>query len=135
MFPKYVNKHITNSRIALVDTFNEISANVSLNNGKSDAFRHAFWNAIDTRDIGLIMTIIFTNAHEWEETGIDSQMDLFNNNQGRLIGVNYNNSTSNHIIEFAIIQAVFDGVLEYLSPTDANGGIIPGTTQRVPTNQ
>ena len=64
-------------------------------------------------------------------------MDLFNNGQGRDIAEtnNYGFFTSDDTISTDIQQAVVDGILKYLSPTDSNGGIISGTTQIVLTNQ
>jgi len=145
IFPKEAVLHIQNSISALDtaqdlaenNTFNEGSPMKSLNNGKSDAFRHAFWNALDTAEFGASITKLFTDAHEFGETGIDSRMDLFNNGQGRDIAVNNNYGffTSDITISLVIQQAVFDGILKYLSPTENNGGIIDGITQIIFTNQ
>jgi len=54
---------------------------------KSDAFRHACWNAILTMRIGSSAAKSWTNAHESTSSGIDKQMDLFNNALGRSICV------------------------------------------------
>ncbi|MFH0947708.1 MAG: hypothetical protein V1833_01740 [Elusimicrobiota bacterium] len=53
----------------------------------SDAFRHAFWNAIMIRDIDDDFAIEFVNNHELNENEPDkNRMDFWNNKVGREIG-------------------------------------------------
>lgn len=53
----------------------------------SDAFRHCCWNALMKKSIGKDAATEWATAHEAESSGIDKQMDLYNNNIGRGISV------------------------------------------------
>lgn len=56
------------------------------NDGHSDAFRHAYWNALMTKQFGKDFTERFTSAHEGVENPADREaMDLYNNEVGRRI--------------------------------------------------
>ncbi|MDP2160604.1 MAG: hypothetical protein Q8K02_08995, partial [Flavobacterium sp.] len=55
----------------------------------SDAFRHAYWNAIMTRDIGYDFAKEIADNHELNRDNPGEkarQMDLWNNKVGRDIG-------------------------------------------------
>lgn len=54
-----------------------------IEDGRADAFLHAYWNALDTAEIGSVVTEIFTDAHEAFSSGLSKQMDLYNNEKGR----------------------------------------------------
>jgi hypothetical protein len=124
-------------------------------NDKKDAFRHAFFQAINTRDVpgrifpivitGSAIVTLFANAHESEvpsQLNLEKQMDLFNNG----IGISYcwNCWTnSNNSIADAILNKLNNGELKYLSPLDLSSstywpaglnGILPSTTLKW-TNQ
>jgi hypothetical protein len=62
---------------------------VTLHNGPGDAFRHCYWAALMTRDIGTLNTLALTDAHEeWDgNPSTEKAMDLHNNRQGIVIGV------------------------------------------------
>lgn len=63
----------------------ELYAPASLHNGNGDAFRHAYWNALMKRSVGLSWANRWSNAHE-EIPGnpvLEKAMDQFNNEQGR----------------------------------------------------
>jgi hypothetical protein len=132
-------------------------------NDKKDAFRHAFFNAINTRDapprllpVPLTASYIvrlFSNAHESEvpqQLQLEKQMDVFNND----VGINYCwncFNTSDESIALAIKAKLETGLLRYLSPLDnanypfynpnnpgcvtCSNGIAPGITLLIPTNQ
>jgi hypothetical protein len=132
-------------------------------NDKKDAFRHAFFNAINTRDVpprvfpvpitASAIVKQFADAHETEtlpQFVLEKQMDLFNNQ----IGIDYCwncFTTSNNTIADAIMAKLQAGELRYLSPLDitnypfynkdipgcttCTNGIIPGLTILIPTNQ
>jgi len=121
---------------------NETQARWGFNgrNDKSDAFRHAFYNAINTKYCGKVIVILFSTAHESEvptNLNLEASMDTFNN----LVGINYVGG-----ISLLTIQAIsgnisnksLDGELRYLSPLDnvvaPNYGINP-QTHLTPTNQ
>lgn len=66
-------------------TFKEFGYNGR--NDISDAFRHAYWNAIMARDIGDSFAADIANNHELNERNKEeNQMDLWNNHVGREIG-------------------------------------------------
>jgi hypothetical protein len=72
----------------------------SLNGGKADALRHAFWNALNTSDVGSYVAGLFADAHEYGATkpasmaqatwDLNRQMDLNNNAVGVAFGNSYN---------------------------------------------
>jgi len=57
-------------------------------NDRSDAFRHCFWSAILSRDIGYMNAFMFTTAHESrpDNDPKEKEMDLHNNKVGLEIG-------------------------------------------------
>lgn len=55
--------------------------------GRGDAFRHAYWNALMTKEIDETWAEKFATAHESETPeGNDRTMDLRNNAEGRTVG-------------------------------------------------
>jgi hypothetical protein len=108
------------------------------NNGlsdKKDAFRHAFFNAINTRDVpprliggapASSSTIVknFADAHESEvppQLQLEATMDRFNNQ----VGIDYcwncfSPFSSNYSIATAIKTKLEAGELRYLSPLNNN---------------
>lgn len=124
-------------------------------NDKSDAFRHAFFQAVNTIRVGASLTQQFSDAHETETPSQlikEKQMDLFNNSIGIAYGQtqSYPTSTPNMIADAIYIKAL-SGELRYLKPinlSDPNfwgaGGTsnpntathgISASTALVPTNQ
>lgn len=57
----------------------------SLYQGNGDAFRHALWNALMAKDLGTSYAKQWGDAHEYGSSGIDKEMDLYNNDKGRTI--------------------------------------------------
>lgn len=58
-----------------------------LHYGRGDAFRHAYWNAVMTKEIDETWARKFATAHESETpAGNDRTMDLRNNGVGRGVG-------------------------------------------------
>lgn len=53
----------------------------------SDAFRHCCWNALMTKEMDASAAEAWATAHEFDSSGIDKDMDLFNNSVGRSISV------------------------------------------------
>ncbi len=126
LYPSQALLHIENSITAL-EKAEELVVNGTLTgigDGKADAFRHAFWNALGTAEFGSVIMRLFADAHEWGESGLSVTMDFYNNHKGRVIGENYAFLTSEATISAAILQAVFDGTLKYIN----NSGVL------VPTN-
>jgi len=118
-------------------------------NDKSDAFRHAFFNAINTRDIwgGFLVKAadivrLFGEAHESEvpaNLNKEKVMDLYNNDIGIAYTASFfSGSLSNSQISDAIYYFLVNGNLRYLSPlaqpiVPPNYGIT-AQTQLTPTN-
>lgn len=53
----------------------------------SDAFRHCCWNALMKKEMGATNANTWATAHESDSSGIDKEMDLYNNYMGRIIDV------------------------------------------------
>ncbi|HEX7902867.1 MAG TPA: hypothetical protein VF487_03230 [Chitinophagaceae bacterium] len=100
-------------------------------NGKQDAFRHAFFQAINTRDVpprifgpnaasGSQIVSMFAIAHESKvpsQLELEKKMDIFNNN----VGISYCWNcwtTSNSSISNAIMTKLNNGELRYIKPLD-----------------
>lgn len=83
--------------------------------------RHAFWNALCTVRLGDALTKELTTAHESDPLDPnyiyhykESEMDLFNNEQGRQIA--YGSGKLYQLIE----NALSNGELKYLKPLGAS---------------
>ena len=103
----------------------------TLYQGNGDAFRHAYWNSLMAKSIGVSLATAFANAHESETpNGIDKTMDLNNNNTGRNVTY-YNPSYNPTQLKDTVILYVNYGYLNriiskapyapYLGKTDASG--------------
>jgi len=91
-------------------------------NDKSDAFRHAYYNAINTKKVGAYMAQLFSDAHESEVPSrfqLEKTMDLFNNSIGHDSEINYPISSITELVE-KIYKELTDGNLRYLNPIDYN---------------
>ena len=92
--------------------------------GNGDAFRHAYWNALNLKSVGADIAKAFANAHESETPeGNDKTMDLRNNTVDRNIGRIYSNS-SNATIKNKVIEAVNQGRLYRLYNNNIKGKLI-----------
>ena len=92
--------------------------------GNGDAFRHAYWNALNLKSVGADIAKAFANAHESETPeGNDKTMDLRNNTVGRNIGRIYSNS-SNATIKNKVIEAVNQDRLYRLYNNNIKGKLI-----------
>lgn len=101
-------------------------------NDKKDAFRHAFFNAINTRNAasipfhpsglsGPVIIKLFADAHESEvptALAMEKTMDLYNNEVGISYCINCATSTTNADIANAIMNKLYAGLLKYLAPLD-----------------
>jgi hypothetical protein len=65
------------------------------NDGHTDAFRHAYWNARLTSEFGAEWMTQFATAHEGNNPGNSTReaMDLYNNQIGRQIAINNPNAS------------------------------------------
>jgi hypothetical protein len=66
-------------------------ADVDFADGKADALRHAYWNALMTRRVSAAFAEQFATAHETgsSNTAAASAMDLHNNAAGRALATRY----------------------------------------------
>ena len=121
-----------NAELARQETVRRFGLNGTDDN--SDAFRHAYWNAINSgsANVGQGVAKEFADAHETggNNTEIARQMDLFNNDVGRNIG---NGLLAIPIRDARYSNAIWDAL---------NNGLLRRICQRgafviilIPTNQ
>ncbi len=117
LYPAAAILHVENSNVALDKAEELVITGVltGLTNGKADAFRHAYWNALGTAEFGASIMKQFADAHEHGESGLDVDMDLFNNHIGRNIGEGFDFFSSESDISNAILQALYNGLLKYIN--------------------
>lgn len=88
------------------------------NGGPGDAYRHCYWSALLTRDIGERKALEFTNAHEnWcGNPPKDKKMDLHNNAIGIEIGKSQAKNIPDLILAMLCKKALEKGLLKIISP-------------------
>jgi len=86
--PHHVSTIRDSKEIAFSETKKKFGHNGR--NDSSDAFRHCFWSAILSRDLGYLNAMEFTTAHESSplNNAKEKEMDLHNNSIGLKIGQN-----------------------------------------------
>jgi len=130
-FPNVAYRIYKNKTIAFEKTFQLFGNTPQVLNGRPDAFRHAFFQAINTVKERKYFTKLFANAHESETPQrwlLEKQMDLFNNEIGMdLIEFDHPNWTDTNQIANEILNSLNNGKLKYLSPIDYTGADIPGS--------
>ena len=140
-FPMRAYNIFQNRPIAEAETIRRFNKNGV--NDKSDAFRHAYFNALNSRKIGKYYAGLFSDAHESDvSTALrkEKEMDLFNNNIGHSFATGFP-GISNAGLSNEVYKKVTDGSLRYLSPinkSDPNYRITHGittNTKLVPTNK
>ena len=106
-------------------------------NTKADAFRHAYFHAMNTINLGRSLSTQLGDAHEDMQGSepLEVQMDLFNNEVGRTIAEKARASGNDYDLANLVRTALYNGELKYLSPLDLNGTIIPNITKLIRTNQ
>jgi hypothetical protein len=83
-------------------------------NDRSDAFRHCFWSALLSREIGYAAALRFTTAHESSPTNdpAEKAMDLHNNSVGLKIGWS---KASDQMLSLRCMAALNSGQLKVLA--------------------
>ena len=77
----------------------------------SDAFRHAYWSALNYRDVGVLAAYTLGAAHECNTPeGIDRSMDFHNNNVGFSISSNVSSGTDLEL-KNAVLNSMNNGEL------------------------
>ncbi len=89
--------------------------------GHQDAFRHAYWNALLTREYGVEFAEAFATAHEGVPGNPSDReaMDLYNNEVGRRIALENPDAGPEELARL-IEQAIDDGELVVI---DGNGDL------------
>ncbi len=82
------------------------------NDGHTDAFRHAYWNATMTAEFGANWTSQFATAHEGVpgNYSVREAMDLYNNEVGRRIAVENPNASREELAD-KVLEALNNGEL------------------------
>ncbi|WP_426477529.1 DUF6973 domain-containing protein [Chryseobacterium sp. CBSDS_008] len=102
-----------------------------LRNGKGDAFRHAFFSALNRTRFGIDQAKLLGDAHEnTPQHPLNKQMDLHNNEVGRAYDVYMTANTA----EVYVLDMMKTGKLVYLGPLGINNDLIP-VTKLIPSNQ
>lgn len=93
------------------------------NDGHTDAFRHAYWNARLTSEFGENWTKQFTTAHEGlpGNGAVREAMDLYNNEVGRRIAVENPNASPAELAD--LVQKALDN--GELMVVDRSGHLAP----------
>ena len=84
---------------------------------RQDAFRHAYWSALNAYEQGESLARQFGNAHEEEDNQEEDERDrdLYNNNYGYEVGVSAReNGYDESWIESEIIWAIDNNILKFL---------------------
>jgi Domain of unknown function (DUF6973) len=95
--------------VALVLSKDAIAFGLSegVNSDETNAFRHAFWQASLTSAFDVAYAVAWGTAHESSSNDpIDTQIDLHNNSEGRLIGLFYSNG---------VYSSLGEGVADFTS--------------------
>ncbi len=114
-YPDAAFKINRNAGTAQAETINRFGSNGL--NDKSDAFRHTFWLAINTKSVGAFLALAFSNAHETDTPAkfqLEKQMDLHNNSVG--VGICPQPALTAAYLAQTAWQAVQDGTCWYISP-------------------
>lgn len=103
---------------------------------KSDAFRHAYWQALNTQDVGVEFTEKWSDAHEYStpsnEVTNHLYMDIHNNNVGIEVGKNNPDATPDEL-KMLILDKIKNGELLIINSnhklTKSHGGIIKNNSE------
>lgn len=121
-YPAQASIAYDDSRIALTEA-QRLYQSSTLYLGNGDAFRHTYWNALMTLDVGYDLAKAFADAHESETAdGVDKTMDLNNNNIGRNLASQCTKSNCESIvISFCNNGWLYRVVNGSLTCTDSTG--------------
>ncbi len=96
-------------------------------NDEGDAFRHAYFNALNTKSFGSDLAMKLGYAHEFypNNPNVEFRMDIFNNREGRSIALTYPCSSNTQLADL-IYNATANGELRMIY----NKGLIPTTINK-----
>jgi hypothetical protein len=104
-----------------------------ITDGRADAIRHAYWNALMTSDVGANVALLFSTAHELGSTkpptmsqslyNLEREMDLHNNSAGSNFASanNYGSFTSAEAIWYDLTNGVGSLGLKYICAAGGPG--------------
>lgn len=83
---------------------------------KSDAFRHAYWNALMANGYGVAFAKTIADNHERYNPGsaLANEMDIYNNEQGRTVRRFGNTCYSEADLSNAVYSLLKNGYLKYI---------------------
>lgn len=131
-------------RIRAFDAADERYPSESQNDDHNDAFRHAYWNALLSREFGADWARTFTTAHEAlpGNEAVREAMDLYNNQVGRKIQVEHPFASQEQLAELVaeameegrLVVVAADGVsLEWSDRVPFGGaGTVPKGAEKLP---
>lgn len=113
----FYNPHVAQLKTEQIFGYNGL-------NDCSDAFRHSYWNALNTTSVGISSAILFGAAHKCgsPSSNLGTSMDYFNNEVGRQIGSSNPDATS-EMLSSITFQALVDGDLTVISNLRGGGRI------------
>ena len=106
-------------------------------NNCADAFRHAFFGAMTARDHGINLARRIGVANECdvpEHLSLEKEMDLFNNEVGYQIGLDYGKNASDDELALAIWAEIKNGNLKYISNIDYDDSCFWFKNRNCPNN-
>lgn len=90
----------------------------------ADAFRHTFFNALNSRQVGKDIAKLFSDAHECNGNDNDAKMDYYNNAIGNHIGQVFPNVNAS-ILADRVCDSLEEGLLKILQDEDdSNSNLI-----------
>lgn len=121
LYPIQAIKIGRNAGVAVIEAKNRFPGTILIND-KGDAFRHAYWMALNEKDItNPGIPYLFGVAHESEDPQVlhlATEMDLFNNDIGLQVGNSVSYFASNTSVSNAVMARLLNGDLHYLFPLD-----------------
>lgn len=118
-----------NSCSIIARTAAEIYYESGLNLGNGNAFKHGFWNALMVKRVGITIAELFATAHEYgKPDNAETQMDLKNNNHGRIFGASNTHLEDvdlgiliKNYVTAGMFWRCINGSNGYLAPTNGEG--------------
>jgi len=96
-------------------------------NDCTDAFRHAFFNALNAQEVGEELALLFSDAHECDPSPDrlkEREMDLLNNRVGIDIGSNNPTATDDEIKELVCSELEFGNLTILNDPNNGNSNLL-----------
>jgi hypothetical protein len=103
-------------------------------NDKADAFRHIFWQVLNTQDVGAYDTNKYANAHESEtpkDRANEKEMDTHNNTLGIKIGIRMPDASMEEVLG-VIYKAFQSGMVMVIDPKTGEVTISPPAEELKP---